>query len=81
MFQDQVTVSVESILSRIPPFYYGVSFIVVFVIALIASITILFHLNKYREYNPATIKAQLVYVVGIIILFIFAFIFLILSAV
>lgn len=66
--------SVNDILNYVKPVHLEVVVTLVFLFALIFSIIILFHLNKYKDYSPITILVKSFYLLGIIVLVLLAFI-------
>lgn len=74
MLENPIPLSINSILSYIRPIHLEVFITIIFFIVFIFSIIILFHLNKYRDYNPITIFIEILYLLGIIILFSTAFV-------
>lgn len=68
-----VAFSINDILDYIQPIHLEVFVTFVFLFALVFSIIILFHLNKYKDYSPITILIKIAYLLGIIILFLLAF--------
>jgi len=69
-----IAFSISNLLNYIQPVYLEVILTLVFIFVLIFSIIILFHLNKYRDYNPVTILVEILYLLGIIIFFSLSFI-------
>lgn len=64
--------------NQVTPHLLEVVFLLVVCFGIIVSAVILYHLNKYQKYSPATILAQTVYIFGLIVLLVIAFVFLIL---
>jgi len=73
MVEGIIKFSVNDMLNYVKPVYLESIFALVFIIVLVISLAILYHLNKYREHNPVTIIVELVYLFGIISLFFLAF--------
>ncbi len=70
--------SLNSLIDLIEPSHASLVFIIFAIIAILISIAILFHFNKYRHHSLGTIFAELIYLAGIVFLFGLAFIFLVL---
>lgn len=68
--------SFNTLLDLIQPGHMVIVFFVVLISSLIMSLVLLFHFNKYRQHSLGTILAELVYIAGVVILFILAIIFL-----
>jgi hypothetical protein len=66
------TFSINDILNYVKPAYLEVTITIVFFIALGFSIVILFHLNKYKDSNPMISIIKILYLLGIIALFLVA---------
>ncbi len=70
--------SLNSLIDFLEPGHASLVFLIVFIISVLLSIAILFHFHKYRHHSLWTIMAELIYLVGIVLLFGLAFIFLVL---
>jgi hypothetical protein len=70
--------SLNNLIDLIEPGHVSLVFMIFSIMAVLLSIAILFHFNKYRHHSLWTIIAELIYLVGIILLFGLAFIFLVL---
>ncbi len=78
MIQSEVTFSINDILNYVQTPHLAILFLLVFVLTVIFSVAVLWHLNKYKDHSPLTILAELIFVIGIVIFISLAFTFLML---
>lgn len=65
-------------LDRIPPYALAIIFLFAMGAGIIVSVSILYHFIKYRDYSPAVILAQTIFILGMISSLVFSLIFLVL---
>ncbi len=69
---------VNTFLDPVKPGHMALVFMIVFAFAIIMSFILMFHFNKYRHYSFGTILGEVVYIIGLVLLFFLALIFLVL---
>lgn len=81
MIADNQSLVLNFWFNKVTPNILVVVFILAVCFGIIASVVILYHLNKYQKYSPATVLAQVIYVIGLLVLLVIAFMLLILFTV
>lgn len=71
--QATFTFSITSLIEAIPHNFLWISAIVVFVLVILVTLALVFHWYEYRQKSPATVFAEIMYFVGLVIFSLLAF--------
>lgn len=81
MSDSSINISLGSLLDKVKPLHLGLLFVMAASVSILVSIAVLYHFNKYRNYSPVTILAEIIYVLGIVLLFVIALVYLVLFSI
>ena len=72
---EQTSFTLNEIIAQIPPSALWIAFVVFMALSLVAALALIFHWNRYRLHSPALTRrgrpaVQIIYLVGLLVLFV-----------